>query len=223
MGSSTTKSSMSIPEIDFQLKGPAAVRARMSEIRSRLDGPKREAFQDQLDKAKGTPAPLSGSIGPGGSISNDKLGTLPPANPADFDVMKGAIGGKQAGKLQIQGLIAQVAREQNIDQSLLRAVVEAESDYNQNEVSRTGAQGLMQLMPGTAKELGVIDPFNPIENLTGGAKYLKQMIHRYNGNLGLALAAYNAGPGNVKLGQGIPNIPETKQYVNRILTQIGKN
>lgn len=214
---------MNFPEIDFQPKGPAAIRSRMSEIRSRLDAPKREEFQDQLDKAKGTPAPLSGSIGPGGSMSDEKLGPLPPADPAGFEILQGAIGTRNVDKAQIQGLIAQVAREQNIDQALLRAVVEAESDYNQNEVSKTGAQGLMQLMPGTAKELGVVNPFNPLENLTGGAKYLNQMMKRYNGNLGLALAAYNAGPGKVNAAEGIPNIPETKKYVNRILTQIGKN
>ena len=212
---------MSIPEIDFQPKGPDSIRSRMNEIRARMEAPKREEFQQQLDKANGTPAPLSGSIGPGG-VSDEKLGPLPPANPNDFEVMKGAIGGKQSDKLQIQGLIAQVAREQNVDQSLLRAIVEAESDYNQNEVSKTGAQGLMQLTPGTARELGVVNSFNPLENLTGGAKYLNQMLKMYNHNLPLALAAYKAGPGKVNPAEGIPNIPETKAYVNRILKQIGK-
>ena len=212
---------MSFPDIDFQPKGPDSIRARMNEIRARLEAPKREEFQRQLDQAKGTPAPLSGSIGPGGVSSNEKLGTLPPANPADYDVLKGSIGGGQADKLQIQGLIAKVAREQNIDQNLLKAIVEAESDYNPMNVSGTGAKGLMQLMPDTAKEMGVHDPFNPIENLTGGAKYLNKMIKMYHGDLPMALAAYNAGPRKVKPSQGIPNIPETKAYVNRILKQIG--
>ena len=219
---------MSIPEIDFQPKGPEVIRARMHEIQARLESPKREEFQRQLDKMKGTPAPLSGSIGPGGSLSGSlsdgtNEGTLPPANPAEFSVAKAGTGNRQSDKVQIQGIIAQVAREQNIDQSLLRAVVEAESDYNQFEVSKTGAKGLMQLMPGTAKEMGVVDPFNPHQSLTGGAKYLNQMIKKYGGNLELALAAYNAGPGKVHPAQGIPNIPETRKYVNRILTQIGKS
>lgn len=214
---------MNIPDIDFQPKGPAAIRTRMSEIREKFEASKREEFQDTLDKAKGTPAPLSGSIGPNGSLSEDTLGPLPPADPSNFDLIKGPIGGRLSDKVQIQGLIAQVAREQNIDQNLLKAVVEAESDYNQNEVSKAGAQGLMQLMPGTAKELGVVNPFNPFENLTGGAKYLNQMIKKYDGNLSLALSAYNAGPGKVNAAHGIPNIPETKRYVNRILTQLGKN
>jgi hypothetical protein len=213
---------MSIQDFEFQLKGPEAIRSRMEELRARLQGPKKEEFQKQLEKVnKGTPAPLQGSIG---DMGDEKLGPLPPANPAEFEVLKGSIGpqGKQADKVQIQGLIAQVAREQNIDSMMLRAVVEAESDYNQNEVSKTGAMGLMQLMPGTAKELGVVDAFNPYENLTGGAKYLNQMLKRYNGNIELALSAYNAGPGKVDKAKGIPNIPETQQYVNRIMTQLGK-
>ncbi len=220
---------MSFPEIDFQPKGPASIRSRMSEIRARLDAPKREEFQAQLDKAKGTPAPLTGAIGPNGSLADksnlgdEKLGTLPPMLPEGQEILQGSIGGKQSDKVHIQGLIAQVAREQNIDQALLRAVVEAESDYNPFEVSRAGAKGLMQLMPGTAKELGVVDPFNSFENLTGGAKYLNQMIKKFNGDLSLALSAYNAGPGKVNAAGGIPNIPETKKYVNRILTQLGKN
>jgi soluble lytic murein transglycosylase-like protein len=215
---------MSFPEINFQPKGPDSIRARMNDIRSRMEAPRREEFQHQLDQARGTPAPLSGSIGPGGVSSSENLGTLPPANPADgsFDLLKGSIGGKQAEKLQIQGLITQVAREQNIDQSLLRAVVEAESDYNSLNVSRTGAKGLMQLMPDTAKEMGVNDPFSPVESLTGGAKYLNKMIKMYHGDLPMALAAYNAGPAKVKPSEGIPNIPETKAYVNRILKQLGK-
>ena len=214
---------MSFPEIDFQPKGPESIRARMNEIRARLEAPKREEFQHKLDQVKGTPAPLYGSIGPCGSKSDETLGTLPPANPAEFDVFNGGIGNKHSDKLQIQGLIAQVAREQNIDQTLLKAVVQAESDYNPNEVSKTGAKGLMQLMPDTQKEFGVANAFDPHQSLTGGAKYLNQLLKKYNNNVALALAAYNAGPGRVDRAQGIPNIPETKKYVNRILTQIGKN
>ena len=211
---------MSFPEIDFQPKGPESIRTRMNEIRARLEGPKKEAeFEKRFNAAKGNPSPLTGSIGGG----DEKLGTLPPMNPSDFDVMKGSIGGGQTGKLQIQSMISQVAKEQNIDQSLLRAVVEAESDYNSGEVSKTGAKGLMQLMPGTAKELGVTNPFDPHQSLTGGAKYLNQLLKKYDNNLALTLAAYNAGPGKVDRAQGIPNIAETKAYVNKILTQLGKN
>ena len=82
--------------------------------------------------------------------------------------------------------------------------------------------GLMQLMPDTARSVGVANVLNPYQNLTGGAKYLNQMIKRYDGNVALALAAYNAGPGKVDKARGIPNIPETQKYVNRIMTQVAK-
>ena len=124
--------------------------------------------------------------------------------------------------MQIQATILQVAREQNMDPNLLRAVVDAESGFNPNETSKTGAMGLMQLMPDTARSVGVANVLNPYQNLTGGAKYLNQMIKRYDGNVALALAAYNAGPGKVDKARGIPNIPETQKYVNRIMTQVAK-
>jgi soluble lytic murein transglycosylase-like protein len=125
-------------------------------------------------------------------------------------------------KLQVQALISKVAIEQGIDERLLKAVVQAESDFNPDEVSHTGAMGLMQLMPDTARELGVVDPFNPYQNLTGGSKYLKQMLTRFNGDTSLALAAYNAGPGAVKRAGGIPNIAETKNYVSKILGNLNR-
>ena len=119
-------------------------------------------------------------------------------------------------------MISKVAVEQGIEERLLKAVVQAESDFNPDEVSHTGAMGLMQLMPDTAKELGVVDPFNPYQNLTGGSKYLKQMLTRFNGDTSLALAAYNAGPGAVKRAGGIPNIAETKNYVSKILGNLNR-
>lgn len=228
---------MNFPDFDFRPKGPEAIRSRVQELRGRIDSLRHDEFQNQLDQAtlkkfsdNGTPAslngepiPMTGKIGMGGSGSgDDKLGPLPPASPADFTIENAPTMGKQADRVQIQGLIAQVSREQNVDQQLLKAVVEAESDYNQNEVSKTGALGLMQLMPDTMKSVGVVDPFNPYENLTGGAKYLNQMIKRYNGNVETALAAYNAGPTRVDQAKGIPNIPETQHYVDRIMRQIGR-
>jgi soluble lytic murein transglycosylase-like protein len=115
------------------------------------------------------------------------------------------------------GAIAQAARRHELDPALLTAVVGQESGFRQRAISSAGAMGLMQLMPETARELGVRDPFDPAQNLDGGAKYLRGLIDRYHGRLDLALAAYNAGPGAVDRYGGVPPYRETQSYVSNIL------
>lgn len=105
----------------------------------------------------------------------------------------------------------------DIDPRLLRAVIQAESGFDTRATSNKGALGLMQLMPDTARDLRVRNPFNPWENIDGGARYLRQMLDTFNGNLRLSLAAYNAGPGAVKRAGGIPSYPETQNYVRTVL------
>jgi soluble lytic murein transglycosylase-like protein len=113
-------------------------------------------------------------------------------------------------------LIERTSKRYELDPALVKAVVRAESNFEKYAISPVGAQGLMQLMPETAREMGVSAPFNPRENLQGGARYLRSMLDRY-GKLSLALAAYNAGPSAVDDYGGVPPYAETKAYVKRVL------
>ena len=118
---------------------------------------------------------------------------------------------------KIDAIIKNTAQKYDLKPTLIKAVIKAESDFNPDVVSRAGAQGLMQLMPETSKDLGVSDPFDVEQNIDGGVRYLRQMMDQFNGNVRLALAAYNAGPGAVERYQGIPPYEETIQYVQKVL------
>lgn len=113
-------------------------------------------------------------------------------------------------------IIRQNARVYRLEEALVKAVIKAESNYNPQSVSNKGAQGLMQLIPETARLMNVGDPFNPAENIRGGSNYLRLMLDQFNGNLDLALAAYNAGPNAVQRHGGIPPYTETRNYVQRV-------
>ncbi len=115
------------------------------------------------------------------------------------------------------GLILLTALEHGVSPALVKAVIAAESRFDTDAVSRKGAQGLMQLMPTTASKLGVADPFSADQNVRGGVRYLREMLDRY-GDMGRALAAYNAGPSAVDHYRGIPPYPETRAYVQRVMT-----
>jgi hypothetical protein len=119
----------------------------------------------------------------------------------------------------VHQLLSKAGAQHNIDVELLASVVKAESGGRAHAVSRTGARGLMQLMPGTAQQLGVSDAFRPDQNIAGGSAYLDQLLTRYGDNLALALAAYNAGPAAVDRYHGIPPFRETRAYVARVMNE----
>jgi soluble lytic murein transglycosylase-like protein len=124
--------------------------------------------------------------------------------------------GPAANPKDIDSAIEQAATRHNVDPNLVRAVVKVESNFNPNAVSRKGAMGLMQLMPSTARQLHVKNPFDPEQNVDAGVRHLKQLLESYGGDVTLTLAAYNAGAGAVARSSGVPRYSETQNYVRRI-------
>jgi soluble lytic murein transglycosylase-like protein len=124
--------------------------------------------------------------------------------------------GHQASQEEIDSSIVMAAARHNVDPNLVRAVVKVESNFNSNAVSSKGAIGLMQLMPKTARQLKVKNPFDPDQNVDAGVRHLKYLLESYNGDVNLTLAAYNAGEGAVRRSAGVPHYSETQNYVRRI-------
>jgi soluble lytic murein transglycosylase-like protein len=157
----------------------------------------------------------------------EQLADLPvtPAEKPREDSARVLAAATQDAKLSpadLHEMLARAGDEHNVDVDLLASVVKAESNGNVRAVSRAGARGLMQLMPGTASELGVEDSFKPDENVRGGSAYLDALLTRYRDNLALALAAYNAGPQAVDKYHGIPPYHETRAYVARVIHEFNR-
>jgi soluble lytic murein transglycosylase-like protein len=123
---------------------------------------------------------------------------------------------------QIDALVSDNAQSQSVDPALVKAIIANESGFNANATSNTGAQGLMQLMPGTAAGLGVGNAYDPAQNVAGGTKYIKQLLDHFGGDVKLAVAAYNAGPGAVEKYGGVPPYAETQNYVQNVLSSYAK-
>lgn len=129
-----------------------------------------------------------------------------------------AYGRRSAGSPDsYEAYISKAAAAHKLDPLLIKAIIKVESDFNRYAVSSSGAQGLMQLMPETARDLRVDNPFDPRQNINGGTRYFKNLLMTYDNDLSLSLAAYNAGPGRVALRGPLPSIPETREYVRRVI------
>lgn len=164
------------------------------------------------------------SIGPPITLKNEcqiSPKTNEPAKnivePASKAIDSNQESGIISEKEKILNSIEEAAKKYNLPTSLIRAVVKAESDYQVQAVSPAGAQGLMQLMPATARALGVQNPFDISQNINGGAKYLRMMLDQFDGNIKTALSAYNAGPGTVSKFNGNVPYSETRNYVERVM------
>ncbi|WP_067712213.1 lytic transglycosylase domain-containing protein [Ferroacidibacillus organovorans] len=159
----------------------------------------------------------------GSSLSPATLQTLGApmqtfSNPSSAETPSSSSG--SATTAHYEAMIAALAPQYGLSPSLVSAVVKQESNFSANATSQAGAMGLMQLMPQTAQSLGVTNAYDPVQNLQAGMSYLSQLIHRYHGDVPLALAAYNAGPSTVDAFGGIPPYPETQNYVSSIMQSV---
>ncbi len=161
------------------------------------------------------PAPVAASPAPAVAARGHAAHPYPSANPAPLYVA--SLSAAPLPAADLRPILDAAGREHDLDVDLLASIVQAESANNPAAVSRAGARGLMQLMPGTAHEVGVQNAFAPSDNVHGGAAYLDSLLARYHDNLALALAAYNAGPAAVDRYHGIPPYRETRLYVARVI------
>lgn len=151
-----------------------------------------------------------------GSSMRQIAGQQQPAPPRPGTPEEGAPASEDTRTAPFDAFIEEASALYGVSSDLVRAVIQTESGFNPRAVSGVGAKGLMQLMPRTARALGIEDPFDPKQNIFGGVKYLSRLLEKYNGNVALALASYNAGPGNVSKHGGIPPFRETRGYVKKI-------
>jgi soluble lytic murein transglycosylase-like protein len=186
-------------------------------INANPDKPAASAAKPKVDAAKKVAAPARPAAlqapPPGQPVGPDptNLSGMPMAPATSTVVSPGT-----AGSPDIDRFVQQSAEKNHVDPALVRAVISTESNWNSYAISSKGAMGLMQLMPGTAQQLGVGNAFDPAQNIGAGVQYLGMMLDRYKGDVNKALAAYNAGPGVVDRVGGVPNFRETRDYVQKV-------
>ncbi len=185
--------------------GELAVAQRVQQLQALIEQTRAVAASGSLSSATGA----SGSSQPSFADALQAAGSseAPPTSTL-------AAGGESS---EYDALITQAAERNGVDPAVLHGLIEQESAFNPNSTSSAGAEGLTQLMPGTASSLGVANPLNPAESIEGGARYLAQMMAKFGGNTSDALAAYNAGPGAVEQYGGVPPYAETQSYVSKVL------
>ncbi len=185
--------------------GIAQQRRSITQMEASLET-QRQAVRKQVPpRAAGEPFFVSGPPAPGALPLTSAVSAVAPA----------ACDPLPAG--QVDSLVGEAAKREELDPALLRGVMEQESAFRPCAVSPKGAMGLMQLMPATAAQFGVRDPFDPGQSVDAGARFLKQLLQNYGGDIPMALGAYNAGPAKVNEINGIPPIPETLDYVKRVM------
>lgn len=178
------------------------------------DNPRHRGYKLVIKTPERNLGPVTISLGAGRKLGQASLPTPMPAlmRPSDRGRML------DLRRSQYAGVIEQAAYRHGLDPALLHAVIRAESSYNPGAVSHKGAMGLMQLMPGTAARYGVRNPYDPEDNIFGGARYLRDLMGMFRSDVRLAVAAYNAGEHNVmKYGYQVPPFPETRDYVSKVL------
>ena len=212
----------------------SSITARISEIQSRISAltppsialtptppPAVPAFAQALSAAQAnSPATM-----PQMSLPRTSEVAAPPASLGPLPVSPGApnvVPIASTAPSDYETLIQKYAAQNNVQPSLVRAVIQTESGSNPRSVSSAGAMGLMQLMPENVKEAGVTDPFDPEQNIAAGTKQLSGLLSLYHGDLDLALAGYNAGPGNVRKYGGVPPFTETRNYIQRVKAAMSK-
>ena len=180
-------------------------------------------FAKALTTAQGLPPVTGPTALPEGSpvpAPPASLGPLPPLPVAPGAANVAPL--PQTASAEMDGIIQKYAAQNGLAPALVRAVIKTESDGNPRCVSRAGAMGLMQLMPANVKEAGIADPFDPEQNIAAGTRQLADLMKQYGGNLDLALAGYNAGPGNVHKYGGVPPFTETQNYIKRVRAAMEK-
>ena len=189
------------------------------------------AVAQRIGQIAGAPVDMPGSSAP--SDQTASFASMVQAALAAEGVDPGAPAGSESGispdlaramlpPQQIDQLVHTNAAAQGVDPALVKAIIANESGFDANATSNAGAQGLMQLMPGTANGLGVTNAYDPAQNVWGGTKYIKGLLDRFNGDTRLAVAAYNAGPGAVEKYDGVPPYAETQNYVQNVLASYEK-